>query len=55
MRERGQLEEAERRIVSAALKRNGGVVARAARDLGIARTTLVSRLDALGIAPKGDG
>jgi Nif-specific regulatory protein len=55
VRERGQLEEAERRIVSAALKRNGGVVARAARDLGIARTTLVSRLDALGIAPKGDG
>jgi Nif-specific regulatory protein len=52
LRERSQLDEAERRIVGEILRKHGGVVARAARELGMARSTLVSRLEALGIAAK---
>jgi Nif-specific regulatory protein len=52
IRERAQLDEAERRIVGEVLRKHGGVVARAARELGMARSTLASRLEALGIAVK---
>jgi transcriptional regulator with GAF, ATPase, and Fis domain len=47
--ERDRVEEREQDVIREALNRAGGVVARAARELGIARTTLSSRLDALGI------
>jgi transcriptional regulator with GAF, ATPase, and Fis domain len=47
--ERGRIDEAEQAIIRRALDDAGGVVARAARTLGIARTTLASRLDLLGI------
>jgi Nif-specific regulatory protein len=50
LRERAQLEAAERRILAAVLERNGGVVSRAARELGLPRSTFVSRLEALGLA-----
>lgn len=48
--ERARLEELEKEVIRSALDRNGGVVAHAGRELGIARTTLASRLTALGIA-----
>jgi DNA-binding NtrC family response regulator len=47
--EREMLEEREQRVLKQALEQAGGVVAAAARELGIARTTLSSRIDALGI------
>ena len=47
--ERARLDEREQSVLRRALAQSGGVVAQAARDLGIARTTLSSRLDALGI------
>ncbi len=50
---RGSLDRGERELIEQALSRAGGVVAHAARELGIARTTLSSKLDALGIARKG--
>lgn len=53
-RERAALEDLERQIVTLALARHGGVVARAARDLGLARTGLLSRMSTLGIAD-GEG
>jgi hypothetical protein len=34
---------------AAALDASGGVVAQVARDVGVARTTLSSRMDALGL------
>lgn len=43
--ERARLDDAEQEMIRAALSRTGGVVAQAARTLGIARTTLASRLD----------
>jgi transcriptional regulator with GAF, ATPase, and Fis domain len=49
--ERDKLERTERDILQAALDKHGGVVARAARELGIARTSLVSRLQTLQITP----
>jgi sigma-54 specific flagellar transcriptional regulator A len=53
--ERGRLDEAEQALIRKALSDAGGVVAHAARTLGIARTTLASRLDVLGIrAKKGE-
>jgi len=36
-------------LLREALGRSDGVVARAARELGMARTTLSSRIDALGL------
>jgi len=39
----------ERAVIEDALARHGGVVARAAGELGLARTSLVSRMQALGI------
>src|SRR5258708_38408755 len=53
--ERTKLDEREQGVLRDALKKAGGVVAHAARDLGIARTTLSSRLEALGIrSPRRD-
>jgi transcriptional regulator with GAF, ATPase, and Fis domain len=52
--ERAKLDEREQSLLREALAESGGVVAKAARELGIARTTLSSRIDVLGIrAPKG--
>jgi sigma-54 specific flagellar transcriptional regulator A len=52
---RGKLDEAEQGMIKKALADAGGVVAHAARSLGIARTTLASRLEVLGIrGKKGD-
>jgi len=48
--ERRALDERERALVEATLARHGGVVAHAAKDLGVARTTLSSRLDRLKIS-----
>ncbi len=47
--ERSQIDKREQDVLARALKASGGVVAQAARELGIARTTLSSRIDALGI------
>jgi transcriptional regulator with GAF, ATPase, and Fis domain len=47
--ERAKLDEREQGMLRQALAQSGGVVAQAARELGIARTTLSSRIDALGI------
>jgi transcriptional regulator with GAF, ATPase, and Fis domain len=47
--ERAKLDEREQGVLREALAKSGGVVAQAARELGIARTTLSSRIDALGI------
>jgi len=46
---RSHIDEREVDVIRAALTRNNGVVAHAARDLGVARTTLASRIDALGL------
>ena len=43
------LEDYERELVRAELERSGGVVARAARALGVERTTLTRRLRQLGL------
>ncbi len=51
--DRIRIEEAERRVVRAALAAEDGVVSRAARRLGLPRTTLVSRLQQLGIGIEG--
>jgi transcriptional regulator with GAF, ATPase, and Fis domain len=47
--QRAKLDEREQDILRQALSQSAGVVAQAARELGIARTTLSSRLDALSI------
>jgi transcriptional regulator with GAF, ATPase, and Fis domain len=53
--DRATLDEAEDAMIRQALADAGGVVAAAARALGIARTTLASRLEVLGIrAKKGE-
>jgi transcriptional regulator with GAF, ATPase, and Fis domain len=46
---RATADEGEHATIRQALTEAGGVVAHAARSLGIARTTLVSRLDVLGM------
>jgi transcriptional regulator with GAF, ATPase, and Fis domain len=51
--ERDKLEALEREIIADAMHRHAGVVARIARELGVPRTTLVSRLRALGIRDSG--
>jgi transcriptional regulator with GAF, ATPase, and Fis domain len=52
---RSRLDDDEKDLLREALSAARGVVAQTARDLGIARTTLSSRLDALGVrAPKGE-
>jgi transcriptional regulator with GAF, ATPase, and Fis domain len=53
--ERTKIDQREQELLCQALKASGGIVAQAARDLGIARTTLSSRIDTLGIrAPRPD-
>jgi transcriptional regulator with GAF, ATPase, and Fis domain len=47
--ERAHLDEREQAMLKQALTQAGGVVAQAARELGIARTTLSSRMDVLGL------
>jgi transcriptional regulator with GAF, ATPase, and Fis domain len=49
LREREALDRAERTIVLAALEKHHGVTAHAARELGVPRTSLASRLTTLGI------
>jgi transcriptional regulator with GAF, ATPase, and Fis domain len=50
---RAKIDEAEVAMVRRALTDANGVVAQAARTLGIARTTLSSRLDILGLRSRG--
>lgn len=51
--ERARLEERERGLIVRALERHRGVVARAAAELGIPRTSLVSRMQTLGVRGPG--
>jgi len=51
--DRARIDEAEQAVLRRALKAHNGVVAHTARALGIARTTLASRLDALGLRGAG--
>jgi transcriptional regulator with GAF, ATPase, and Fis domain len=55
--ERARVEELEKDLLRRALAENEGVVAHAARALGVARTTLASRLEVLGLrtATRGSG
>ncbi len=52
--DRARLDDSEKSLLRRALTESGGVVAKAARELGIARTTLSSRIDALGARPPRD-
>jgi transcriptional regulator with GAF, ATPase, and Fis domain len=47
--ERAKIDEREQDVIQQALRISGGVVAQAARELGVARTTLASRVEALGM------
>jgi DNA-binding NtrC family response regulator len=49
--ERAKIDEREQDVIQQALRMSGGVVAQAARALGIARTTLASRVEAFGMRP----
>ena len=49
-REREVLDGHERILIDAALRRHDGVAAHAARELGVPRTSLLSRMDTLGVA-----
>jgi len=44
--QQAELASFEAELIDAALARHGGVVARAAQELGIARTSLIGRLQA---------
>src|SRR5262249_49590235 len=46
---RQRLDDAERSFIVEALRRHGNVVARVARELGVPRTTLASRIASLGL------
>ena len=48
-RRREELELLEQDTIRAALERNGGVVSRAARELGLPRTSLLSRMASFGL------
>jgi two-component system NtrC family response regulator len=48
------VEELERRMIRAALQRHGGVVTRAARDLGLGERALRYKIEGLGLRPKDD-
>lgn len=50
--DRDRLDEREADVIRATLTRHNGVVAYAARELGVARTTLASRIEALGVKKK---
>jgi DNA-binding NtrC family response regulator len=47
--ERTALDEVERRLIELTLDKHHGVVAPAARELGVGRTGLASRMQTLGI------
>jgi DNA-binding NtrC family response regulator len=47
--ERRQLDDLERQLIDMSMKRNHGVISHAARDLGLPRTSLISRMDTLGM------
>ncbi len=49
---KARLEEQETTMLRDAIERHDGVVAHAAKELGIARTTLAGRLEALGLGKK---
>lgn len=49
-REREALDEIERRLIETALVRAAGNVAEVARELGVGRTSLLSRMETLGVA-----
>jgi transcriptional regulator with GAF, ATPase, and Fis domain len=49
---KARLEEEESALVRAAIARHAGVVAHAAKELGIARTTLADRVQSLGLGKK---
>jgi DNA-binding NtrC family response regulator len=51
--ERGDIERRELALIDEALARHGGVISQAARALGIARTTLASRITARGDGTRG--
>jgi DNA-binding NtrC family response regulator len=51
---RSSIDEQEGAVIRTALERSDGVVARAARELGVARTTLASRIAALPSVRKPD-
>jgi transcriptional regulator with GAF, ATPase, and Fis domain len=53
--ERERIDQREQSILRRALADAGGVVAHAARALGVARTTLASRLEALGVRVRKGG
>jgi len=50
--ERERLEEEERAMILESLREHGWVIARAARQLGLSRTGLASRMSTLGIERK---
>ena len=50
--ERTKLDEHERQIIATALTKYGGVVSRAARELDVPRTSLLSRMNTLGLGGK---
>ncbi len=52
--ERAAAEAREASLIAAALEKHGGVIAHAARELGIARTSLSGRLASLRPAPRGE-
>jgi transcriptional regulator with GAF, ATPase, and Fis domain len=47
--ERDRLDEHERALIKRALDKHRGVVARAAGELGVARSSLLSRMQTLGL------
>ncbi len=49
---RGEFDEKEREAIRQALERHGGVVSRAARELGLPRTSLLGRIAAFGLDRK---
>ena len=48
-REREQLDDHERQLIRLALDKHRGVISHAARELGVRRTSLISRMGTLGI------
>ena len=53
--ERARVDALEQRVLQEAVDKHGGVVAHAARALGVARSTLISRMEALGVTRPGRG